>query len=63
MYEFQCGSPVCSSRLSAASREDLMREVGKHVQQAHRIPAPTKSILDYLESTAVREVATTRTGG
>lgn len=63
MHEFQCGSPVCSSRFSARSREDLMREVGKHVQDVHRVPAPTKSILDYLESTAVREVPTSGTGG
>lgn len=62
-HEFQCGSPACSSRLSADSRDELMAEVAKHVRVEHRIPKPTKSILDYLEATAVREVAPTRTAG
>lgn len=60
MHEFQCGSPVCSSRFSAASRAELMQEVAKHVRVEHRIPKPTKSILDYLEETAVREVGSGR---
>lgn len=62
-HEFQCGSPVCSSRFSADSRDELMQEVTRHVQVEHRIPKPTKSILGYLEATAVREVASTRTAG
>lgn len=63
MHEFQCGSPVCKSRFSAPSKEELMAEVTRHVQQAHRIPQPTKSILAYLEETAVREVEPQRAGG
>ncbi len=57
MYEFQCGSPVCHSRLSASSKDELMREVTEHVRSAHHIPVPTKSIMGYLEATAVTEVA------
>jgi len=63
MHEFHCGSPVCNSRFSADSKEELMREVTRHVQDKHRIPAPTKSILGYLEATAVREVAPNSTAG
>jgi predicted small metal-binding protein len=55
MHEFQCGSPVCHSRISSPSKETLMREVARHVREVHRIPEPTKSILEYLERTAVRD--------
>lgn len=63
MQEFQCGSPVCHSRFSAATHDELMREVAEHVRTKHGIPVPTKSILGYLEATAVTEVTSTRTGG
>lgn len=57
-YEFQCGSPVCNSHFSANSKDRLMEDVAEHVRTAHNIPVPTKSILGYLEATAV-----TRKGG
>lgn len=63
MHEFQCGSPVCNSRFTAPSKDELMREVTRHVQQVHRIPKPTKSILGYLEATAVTETASTESAG
>jgi predicted small metal-binding protein len=63
MYEFHCGSPVCHSRFSAPSRDELMRGVAEHVRTVHRIEVPTKSLLGYLEATAVTEVAPTRMAG
>jgi predicted small metal-binding protein len=63
MYVFECGSPVCRTRFTSGDNEELMREVANHVRTAHRITAPTASILDYLESTAVTDLATTRTAG
>lgn len=63
MYEFACGSPVCHSRFSAPTKDELMREVSDHVRAKHHIPVPTKSILGYLEATAVTEVDPTPTAG
>jgi hypothetical protein len=40
-----------------------MRAVAEHLRTAHRIETPTKSILGYLESNAVTEVAPTRAAG
>jgi predicted small metal-binding protein len=63
MYEFQCGSPVCHSRFTSRDKEELMKQVSEHVRTTHKIAAPTASILGYLESTAVTEVASTGTEG
>jgi hypothetical protein len=40
-----------------------MKQVSEHVRTTHKIAAPTASILGYLESTAVTEVASTGTEG
>lgn len=63
MPEFRCGSPVCTTRFTAPSKEELMVEVTRHVREVHRIPQPTKPILDYLEETAVHDTATDRAAG
>jgi predicted small metal-binding protein len=63
MYEFACGSPVCETRFTSRDKEELRREVAEHVRTAHRIKVPTTSILDYLESTGVTEVAASRSAG
>jgi predicted small metal-binding protein len=55
MPEFQCGSPVCDTRISAPTKEQLMEAVTRHVQQDHHIPQPTKSILDFLEENTISE--------
>jgi len=61
-YEFQCGSPVCNTKFSASSKNKLMEEVAEHVRKAHQIPVPTKSILSYLEATAVTEAGSSQAG-
>jgi predicted small metal-binding protein len=63
MHEFQCGSPVCDTRISAASKEQLMDEVIRHVQQDHHIPKPTKPIIDFLKANTIREVPSSPTAG
>jgi predicted small metal-binding protein len=63
MHEFTCGSPVCSTRFTAPTKQDLMREVAKHVHQKHRIAAPTKSLVAFLEANTIREIPPTRTAG
>jgi predicted small metal-binding protein len=63
MHEFQCGSPVCDTRFSAASKEELMDEVIRHVQEDHHIPQPTKPIVDFLEANTIREVPSSPTAG
>lgn len=56
MHEFQCGSPVCTTKFTADTKDDLMREITKHVQSTHKIPKPTKSIMQFLEANTIREV-------
>jgi len=56
MHKFQCGSPVCDTRLSADTKDQLMAAVTRHVQQDHHIPHPTKPIMDFLEANTVSEV-------
>ena len=63
MHEFQCGSPVCDTRISTATREQLMAEVTRHVQQDHHIPKPTKSIMDFLAENTISEVPAGRKTG
>jgi predicted small metal-binding protein len=63
MPEFQCGSPVCHSKFSAGTKHELMEKVAEHVRTVHHIPAPTQSILSYLEATAVTEDGATQSAG
>jgi hypothetical protein len=56
MYEFSCGSPVCSTHLTAATKDQLMALVGQHVVGKHRVSAPTKSMVQFLEANTIREV-------
>jgi predicted small metal-binding protein len=62
MYEFECGSPVCNHRLTSSSKDELMREVAEHVRRTHGIAVPPKSILSYLDETAVTETSPTPKG-
>lgn len=55
MPTFKCDSPVCSSTFSAGSKDALMAMVAEHVRTEHDIPAPTQSILSYLEKTSVKD--------
>lgn len=56
MYEFSCGSPVCSAHFRAPTMDELMGEVSTHVVVKHRIPAPTKSLVQFVVANCVREV-------
>jgi predicted small metal-binding protein len=56
VYEFACGSPVCRTRFSSPDKDELMREVVKHVHKAHRIPEPSKSIMDFVVANTIHEV-------
>ncbi len=56
MYEFRCGSPVCKTRFTAPTEDELMSEVAKHVVVTHRIPAPTKSLVQFVKENTIREL-------
>jgi predicted small metal-binding protein len=56
MYEFRCGSPVCTAHYTAPTEDELMAQVAKHVAVTHRIPAPTKSLVQFLKDNTIREV-------
>jgi predicted small metal-binding protein len=56
MYEFRCGSPVCKTRYTAPTEDELMAQVAQHVVVKHRIPAPTKSLVQFVKENTIREV-------
>ncbi len=62
MHEFQCGSPVCNTRFTAATKDELMGKVVKHVADKHKIPAPTKSLVAFIEANTIREVSSGKAG-
>jgi predicted small metal-binding protein len=63
MYEFQCGRPVCHSRITSRDKDELTRQVRESVRTAHRIDVPSAAILGDLESSAATELAPTRAAG
>ena len=56
MHKFQCGSPVCHTAFTAPSKELLMQEVLRHVQEDHHVPHPTRPLVDFLEANTISEV-------
>ena len=52
MLEFRCGSPVCKTRFTAPTEDELMGQVARHVVVDHRIPNPTKSLVQFVKETA-----------
>jgi predicted small metal-binding protein len=56
MYEFRCGSPVCTTHFTAPTEDELMTEVAKHVADKHYIPNPTKSLVQFIKANTIREV-------
>jgi predicted small metal-binding protein len=63
MYQFTCGSPVCKTHFTAPTKDALMAEVGAHVVGKHRIPAPTKSLVNFVVANCVSEVRATEKAG
>jgi len=56
MLEFRCGSPVCKTRFTAPTEDELMGQVATHVVVDHRIPNPTKSLVQFVKENCVSEV-------
>ncbi|GAA1796197.1 DUF1059 domain-containing protein [Planosporangium flavigriseum] len=63
MYEFRCGSPVCRTSFTAPDEDALMIEVARHVAARHRIPKPTKSLVQFLKDNTIREIPSTAKTG
>jgi predicted small metal-binding protein len=63
MYEFQCGSPVCTTHFTAPTKDELMGAVAQHVLVKHRIATPSKSLVRFLEENTVREVTSAGKAG
>ncbi len=63
MYEFRCAVPYCKTHFTAPTEDELMGEVGKHVVVTHRIPAPTKSLVQFVKENTIREVPPTPKAG
>jgi hypothetical protein len=62
MYEFRCGSPVCRTHFTAPTEDALMGEIAKHVAVKHHIPAPTKSLVQFIKNNTIRELPTPKAG-
>jgi predicted small metal-binding protein len=56
MFEFRCGSPVCKTQFTAPTEDELMARVAQHVVVDHRIPNPTKSLVQFVKANTIREV-------
>jgi predicted small metal-binding protein len=56
MYQFKCGSPVCKARFTAPTEDALMGQVAKHVAEHHRVPNPSKSLVQFLKDNTISEV-------
>jgi hypothetical protein len=63
MYEFRCGSPVCRTRFTAPTEDDLMTEVARHVVVKHRVAKPTKSLVQFVKDNTIREIPSTAKTG
>jgi hypothetical protein len=63
MYEFNCGSPVCKAHFSAPSMPALMDQVSTHVVVTHRVPAPTKSLVNFVVANCISETPSTAKAG
>jgi hypothetical protein len=63
MYEFRCAVPYCKARFTAPTEDELMGEVGKHVVVTHRIPAPTKSLVQFVKENTIRKLPPTAKAG
>ena len=59
-YEFSCASPVCNTRLTAPTKEEVIARMTEHVRTDHRVPRPTRPILQFLTDHAI--VRTTGAG-
>ena len=63
MYEFRCGSPVCSAHFTAPSEDALMPAVAAHFADKHRLYAPTKSIVAFVKEFTIHEIPSTEKAG
>jgi predicted small metal-binding protein len=48
---------VCPAVLSAHTHDELMRQLAHHLSRDHGVPAPTKTLLNYMASLAREGVA------
>ena len=56
MFEYRCGSPVCKAHYTAPTEDELMGVVAKHIAVTHKIPAPTKSLVQFVKANTIRGV-------
>ncbi len=56
MYEFSCASPVCKTHLTAPTTDELLPAVLKHFAVKHKVPDPSRSIVEFVVANTVREV-------
>lgn len=62
MYEFRCGSPVCTTHFTAPTEDAMMAEVARHVLVTHRIAKPTKSLVAFVKANCVSEIPNAQAG-
>ena len=54
MMQLRCADAgtVCPAVLSAYSHDELMRQLAHHLSRDHGVPAPTKTLLNYMAGLA-----------
>jgi predicted small metal-binding protein len=62
MYEFRCAVPYCKTHFTAPTEGELMGDVAKHVAVTHRIPNPSKSLVQFVKANTIRELPPTKAG-
>ncbi len=55
-YEFRCASPVCNARATALTKDEVIAQLTTHVKVEHRIPSPTRPIMQFLVDNTIREL-------
>lgn len=57
MYQFNCASPVCHARITRRTTEQLLPAVLKHFAVVHKVPDPSRSIVEFVVANTVKEVS------
>jgi predicted small metal-binding protein len=46
------GAAPCGAKLSASSKDELMRQVADHLQKKHKVKTVTQTLMNYMSSLA-----------
>ncbi|MBW3591721.1 MAG: DUF1059 domain-containing protein [Actinobacteria bacterium] len=41
------GADTCNARFTAETQEELVRQLARHLREAHNVPTPTQTFMTY----------------